>query len=90
MSRKPMAAIVVVMVAIMGYVVVGSMARVRKQCEVCIDFNGGHRCAKGAGADDKEAKQGAQTAACGVLAQGMDETIRCQNTRPVTATCSTS
>ncbi len=90
MSRKPMAAIVVVMVAIMGYIVVGSMARVRKQCEVCIEFNGGRRCAKGAGADDKEAKQGAQTAACGVLAQGMDETIRCQNARPVTATCSTS
>jgi hypothetical protein len=42
----------------------------------------------GAGATADEAKQGAQTAACGVLANGMDETIRCQNTRPTQATCS--
>ena len=30
----------------------------------------------------------AQTAICGVLASGMDETIRCQNTQPKSATCS--
>ena len=47
------------------------------------------RCAKGAGANEQEAKQGAQPAACGVLANGMDETIRCQNARPVSATCQT-
>ena len=90
MSRKPMVVIVAVMLAIMGYVVFGSMARVQKQCEVCVEFGGARRCAKGAGANEQEAKQGAQTAACGVLAQGMDETIRCQNARPVTSTCSSS
>jgi hypothetical protein len=88
MSRKPMAVVVVVMLAIMGYIVFGSMARVQKQCEVCIEFNGTNRCTRGAGADEAEAKQGAQMAACGVLASGMDETIRCQNVRPDTVRCS--
>ena len=88
MNRKAAAILTAVVLAIMGYVVVGSMTRVQKQCEVCIEFNGVRRCAKGAGADEKEAKQGAQTAACGVLASGMDETIRCQNARPASATCS--
>ena len=88
MTRRQNMAIVAVVLAIMGYVVYGSMARVQKQCEVCIEFNGGRRCARGAGATEQEAKDGAQTAACGVLANGMDETIRCQNARPVTSTCS--
>ena len=89
MTRKASLSITAVVLGLMGYMVYNSMARVEKQCEVCIEFNGVRRCAKGAGADVKEAKQGAQTAACGVLASGMDETIRCQNTQPVSATCST-
>ena len=74
--------------AAMGFMVVSSMTRVAVTCEVCLEFNGGRRCTRGAGATADEAKQGAQTAACGVLANGMDETIRCQNTPPVTAVCS--
>jgi len=89
MNRKSGAVLTAIVLSIMAYIVVGSMARVEKQCEVCIEFNGVRRCAKGAGANEQEAKQGAQTAACGVMANGMDETIRCQNTQPVSATCST-
>jgi hypothetical protein len=87
MSRKPMIGITAVVLLLMGYIVYGSMARVEAQCEVCIEFNG-RRCTRGAGADTAEARQGAQMAACGVLANGMDETIRCQNVRPVSITCS--
>ena len=89
MNRKAGAVLTAIVLSIMAYIVVGSMARVEKQCEVCIEFRGVRRCAKGAGANAEEAKQGAQTAACGVLASGMDETIRCQNARPVSSTCST-
>lgn len=87
MNRKATVIITAVVLAIMGYVVVGSMTRVQHTCEVCVEFNGGRRCTRGAGATPEEAKQGAQTAACGVLAGGMDETIRCQNTPPASATC---
>ena len=87
MTRKSSVAITVVVLGIMTYVVYGSMARVHRECEVCIEFGNGRRCARGAGANADEAKKGAQTAACGVLASGMDETIRCQNTQPVSVTC---
>ncbi len=89
MNRKAGTIITAVVLTIMAYIVVGSMARVEKQCEVCLEFNGVRRCAKGAGADMEEAKSGARTAVCGVLANGMDETIRCQNVRPVSETCTT-
>jgi hypothetical protein len=74
--------------AMMGWMVYASMARVQHECEVCVEFNGVRRCTRGAGATEQEARDGAQTAACGVLASGMDESIRCQNTPPVSATCS--
>lgn len=87
MSRKPMLAVTAVVLGIMGYVVFGSMARVNTECEVCVEFNGVRRCSKGAGANEKEARDGAMLANCGVVASGMDETIRCQATPPVSATC---
>lgn len=79
-----------VVLLLMGYVVYGSMARVSHACEVCVEFNGQTRCARGAGASEDEARRGAQTAACGVLASGMDESIRCDNTPPKTARCETT
>lgn len=88
MTRKSGAVITAVVLGIMGYMVYASVARVHKECDVCVEFGGGRRCARGAGANADEAKRGAQTAACGVLANGMDETIRCQNTQPVSVTCS--
>ena len=88
MKKSQGTVLAIIVLGIMGYVVYGSMARVERQCEVCIEFGGGRRCAKGAGATDDEARDGARTAICGVLASGMDETIRCQNTQPKSVTCS--
>jgi hypothetical protein len=90
MNRSARWVLTLIVVSLMGYMVYNSMARVAKHCDVCVEFNGKRRCAKGAGATEKEAREGAQTAACGVLASGMDETIRCQNTQPVSATCATN
>ncbi len=90
MNRKAAFTLTAVVLALMGFMVWNSMARVSRQCNVCVEFNGNRRCAKGAGANDEEAKRGATTAACGVLASGMDETIRCQNTPPVSASCQAS
>jgi hypothetical protein len=70
-----------------GYVVVGSMVRVERACELCVDFNGRTECRRGAGASDKEAMDAAQTAACGIMAFSMDQSIACQNTRPRSVQC---
>lgn len=76
------------MVLLMGYVVYGSMARVQQTCELCIEFNGQKQCRRGAGATQAEAVQAATMVACGVMANGMDESIRCQNARPTSQQCS--
>jgi hypothetical protein len=87
MTRKASFTLTALVLGAMGYIVYGSMARVERTCQVCIEFNGLRRCATAAGATDEEAKGAAQTTACGPLANGMDESIRCQNTPPVSETC---
>jgi hypothetical protein len=59
------------------------------ECQVCVEFANGRNCATASGADEKGAAQGAQTTACGPLAQGMDATIACGNAVPVTRQCHT-
>lgn len=56
-------------------------------CEVCVDFGGGNRCAKASGPDRKAASETAQTAACGPLARGMDQTIACSRMTPKSVNC---
>ena len=73
----------------MGYVVYGSMARVEAQCEICLEFNGETVCRRGAGATSEEARMAAQESACGGIASGMSESIRCRNTPPQRVQCST-
>lgn len=74
-------------VGLAGFVVYGSVARVERVCELCVEFNGMTQCRRGAGATDAEARQAAQMAACAVMAFGMDQSIRCQNTAPKTLQC---
>jgi hypothetical protein len=89
MTRKAKWVTTGALVLVMGYVVYGSIARVEHECSVCVEFNGRTRCTRGAGATEAEARRGAQTAACGVLASGMNESIRCDNAPPRSVQCST-
>lgn len=57
------------------------------ECQVCVEFANGRNCATASGADEKAAAEGAQTTACGPLASGMDATIACGNSVPVTREC---
>jgi hypothetical protein len=90
MSKKAKWTLTLIVLALMGFMVYSSMARVQKRCEVCVVFNGRRNCARAAGGSEGEARQGAQTTACGTLASGMDESIRCQNTPPQSSSCSTN
>jgi threonine/homoserine efflux transporter RhtA len=86
-TRKSTVVLTGLVLAAMGYIVYGSLARVEQTCEVCVEFNGRRNCARVAGATDQEAREAAQTTACGPIANGMDESIRCQNVQPVSVTC---
>jgi hypothetical protein len=90
MSRTAKWTLTAIVLGLMAFMIYNSMARVQKHCEVCVVFNGRRNCARVAGGNEQEARQGAQTTACGTLANGMDESIRCQNTPPQTASCSTN
>jgi hypothetical protein len=57
------------------------------ECEVCMRFADTTVCRKAASGTRKAAVESAVTSACGTLAGGMTETIRCQNTTPESVTC---
>jgi hypothetical protein len=61
----------------------------RAECEACVEFGGGRNCAKVSGASQAEALRAAVSTACGPLAQGMNESIACQNRPPVSQRCTT-
>jgi len=59
------------------------------ECSVCVEFNGTRNCATASHENEQDARQSAQTTACGVLANGMNETIACGRVVPVSAQCKT-
>ena len=73
-----------------GFVALLAYTSIKPQgvtCEVCMTFNGGGRCAKASGPTKPAATETAQTAACGPLAAGMDQTIACGRTQPKSVSC---
>jgi hypothetical protein len=82
--------VVLGVVGLVAFIVVGSMARVRRSCNMCLTFKGRTECRSGAGATDKEAMSAARTVACGVMANGMDQVIECENTQPDSLVCGNS
>jgi hypothetical protein len=77
----------VIAVAFAAFLAYSSIKPQRTTCEVCVDFAGGNRCAKASGPDEKSAAETAQTAACGPLASGMDQTIACGRLTPTSVSC---
>jgi hypothetical protein len=61
----------------------------KAECNVCVEFNGRRNCATASHENTKEATSSAQTTACGILASGMNESIACSRTKPVSVQCRT-
>lgn len=61
-----------------GLVVYGSLQVKGHTCDLCIEFRGQRVCRTGQAATEHEARQGAVTAACAVLAGGVTDTIACE------------
>lgn len=90
MRKGRTVAFLIVVALFVGYLAFSTVRAQRLECEVCVAFNGGQRCAKASGPTDRAARETAQTAACGPLARGMDQTIACGRAEPVKVTCSGS
>ncbi|PIQ96208.1 MAG: hypothetical protein COV67_10850 [Nitrospinae bacterium CG11_big_fil_rev_8_21_14_0_20_56_8] len=57
------------------------------ECEVCMQYNDREECQKVEGVDQDETVMVGKSTACGGLANGMTQTIECQNTPPVKVVC---
>ena len=79
-----MGLVVLAFVAFLAWTTVSAQ---KAECHVCVEFAKGRNCATASGADERSAAQGAQTTACGPLANGMDATIACENIPPTIRQC---
>ena len=61
----------------------------KHECTVCVEFNGKRNCATASNETEAEAERAAQTTACGTLASGMDQSIACDRTPPISRQCKT-
>lgn len=59
----------------------------RHECEVCLTFQNSSACRTAASGTREASIESAVTSACGTLASGMTESIRCQNTPPDRVDC---
>ena len=68
-------------------VVYFSMTIAEQECEVCMTFMNESVCRTAASGTKEASIESAVSSACGTLAAGMTESIRCSNTRPDRVTC---
>ncbi len=74
-------------VAVAGLVYVAMSGLRSVTCEVCMTFNGDTLCRTGTGKDREAAVGSARRACCAMLASGMTDGIKCDNTEPESVEC---
>ncbi len=78
----------VVLVAVFVSVLVMALRNeAQVECEVCVEFGGGHACRTSKASDRDRAIYGATSAACVVLSGGVTSGIQCSNTPPSSLRC---
>ncbi len=73
-------AVILLVVAALGYIFFASFHTAVYHVEVCVRYNGGDACREAAGRTHAEALRGAHDNACAQLTSGVTGTIGCQNT----------
>jgi hypothetical protein len=72
-----------------GLLLYSTLSAQQVECDACVTFNGKTNCAKASGMNETEALKTAVNTACGTIAQGMDESIRCAGLPPERPLCRT-
>ena len=76
-----------VLTAIVAVVVVSSLRVADVRCEVCVSFAGREACRSVEAATEDEARRGAHSNACALLASGVTDTLACERTEEASARC---
>lgn len=80
--------ITVVGLALLAAVVIyASVGLSAHKCEVCVAFEGREACRTVEAASLEEARAGATTNACALVASGVTDSMRCQRMGPVRIAC---
>lgn len=72
-----------------GLLLYSTLSAQQVECSACVTFNGKTNCATASAVSEEEALRSAVNTACGTIAQGMDESIRCAGTPPQRPLCRT-
>jgi len=75
--------------ALAAFLLWSTLSSQRVECSVTVEFGGGQNSGTASAASESDAAREAQTAACGPLAQGMNESIACGRIPPITRHCRT-
>jgi hypothetical protein len=70
-----------------GFLLWSTLASQRVECTVTVSFADGQNTATASAASESDALREAQTAACGPLARGMNESIACGRVAPTGRRC---
>ena len=81
-------ATVLFLALLIAFVIYRSLTIAEYECEVCVTFRKQTVCRTAASGTRDASIDSAVTSACGTLASGMTESIRCQNTEPDRISCS--
>jgi hypothetical protein len=87
MTSRARLVTVIAIVAFIAFMVYSTLEVQRVECTVTVNFQGQERTATASGATEESAAEQAQTAACGPLVQGMDESIACSRRPPTSRQC---
>ncbi|MBZ5578890.1 MAG: hypothetical protein LAP40_20205 [Acidobacteriia bacterium] len=69
-------------VVVVGFVILSTVGQNRVSCRACITFNGRQDCRTASAPTQQEAVRAAVSNACALLASGVSESTRCENTQP--------
>jgi hypothetical protein len=75
--------------AFAAFLLYATLAAQSVECSACVTFNGRTNCASASADSEEAALRQAVSTACGILTQGMDESIRCANLAPQRPQCRT-
>jgi hypothetical protein len=89
MTSRSRAVTILAVLAFVAFLLYSTLSSQRYECSVTVEFKGGRQTGTASAATETAAAEQAQTAACGPLARGMDESIGCARRPPASRTCRT-
>ena len=89
MTHRGKLVTVLLVLAFAAFLLWSTLTSQNAECTVVVAFGGGRGTGTASAADEADALREAQTAACGPLAQGMNDRIACGRIPPLSQHCRT-